>query len=128
LGLAKAYLRLGKHSAGVVVCEDLTRAADPPAAAFVLLARLLLTTGEPDRAAAVYRQGVEADEAVADADLEAELGVGAGGGYEEDIPAGRVPASGWAADGGESAEIERPKITFADVGGMEAVKEEIRLK
>src|SRR5204863_1322575 len=40
---------------------------------------------------------------------------------------GRVPA-GITPMPDDPAEVERPKIKFADVGGMEPVKEEIRLK
>src|SRR5205814_6834194 len=41
---------------------------------------------------------------------------------------GRRRASTDGDDPGLAAEVERPRVTFADVGGMEALKEEIRLK
>ncbi|MGH7946086.1 MAG: ATP-binding protein, partial [Opitutaceae bacterium] len=44
------------------------------------------------------------------------------GGERERLPAGDLPLDGGAQ------EPERPAITFADVGGMEQVKEEVRMK
>lgn len=75
-------------------------------------------------------------------------GAGAGEGAPPfELPGGMTgPAESSSAEGGEEVdgrareaqggsesgpvgpEIERPKITFADVGGMERVKEEIRMK
>jgi AAA+ superfamily predicted ATPase len=132
LALARVYLTQGKYSAGLVICEDVTSAGDPPAAAFVLLARLLLRTGETDRAEEAYRKGVMLDPSVSDAELaeqldareedeDAEPGAGEPG-FEGRVPAGPIQMPD------DPAEIERPKTGFADVGGMENVKEEIRLK
>lgn len=125
LALARVYLKLGKYSAGIVVCEDVTR-TDGPAEAFVLLAKLLLRSGEAERAATAYRTGVEADSSVADAELASQLGL-TDDEDTDDPPEGRVPVGG-LPDEDNPAEVERPKIAFKDVGGMEAVKEEIRLK
>jgi transitional endoplasmic reticulum ATPase len=47
----------------------------------------------------------------------------------DDPDGGRVRADpGRVAPDAPPVELERPRITFADVGGMDAVKEEIRLK
>jgi len=125
LALARLYLKQGKLSAGIVICEDVTR-NDGPAEAFVLLAKLLLRSGDPDRAASVYRQGLELDPEAADPELAAQLEADEEIEEETDLQ-GRVPAHG-VPDDENPAEIERPKIKFADVGGMDHVKEEIRLK
>lgn len=125
LALARLYLKQGKYSAGLVICEDLTRNGGP-AEAHVLLARLLLRSGDPDRASTVYHQAIDLDPSVADPELADQLGANVGEDEESDL-AGRVPANG-VPDYDEPAEVERPKISFADVGGMEHVKEEIRLK
>ncbi len=125
LGLATAYAKQGKLSAGLVVCEDVTRHGGPPEA-HLLLARLLARSGEADRAAAAYRTAVEARADLADEALAEALNVHADDadddGYRE-----AVPTEG-PGDDAPATEIERPKLSFADVGGMEAVKEEIRLK
>jgi AAA+ superfamily predicted ATPase len=127
LALARVYLKQGKYSAGIVVCEALTQGEFAPAA-LVVLARLLLRSGEPDRAADAYRKAVLADPALADAELAEQLGAADAPDDEADDPlGGRVPA-GPVEMPDDVAQFERPKVTFADVGGMEPVKEEIRLK
>ena len=125
LGLARVYLRQGKVSAGLVVCEDLTR-GDASAEAFALLARLHLSAGDHDRAAAAYRQALHLDPAAVDPELASHFQAEDEPDDEETV--GRVPASGFADEGDSPAEVERPKVNFADVGGMDAVKEEVRLK
>lgn len=131
-GLAKAYFDQGKRSQALVVAESLANAEEPQAAALVLYARLLADEGDLPRARARYRQAIEIDPEVADADLAARLEAkptwGEGSrprGFE-----GRVPAdSPLAMDSPSSlVEIERPGIQFSDVGGMEQVKEDVRLK
>lgn len=132
LALARVYLKQGKFSAGIVVCEALV-SGDTPAPALIVLARLLLASGEPDKAVAAYRKAVLADPSVADSQLAEELDAGdepnedEEGGDAESPYGGRVPAGSMEAPD-DVAEIERPKVTFSDVGGMENVKEEIRLK
>ncbi len=128
LGLARAFHQQGKHSHALVIVEDLTEKPGAPARAYLLHARLLAGIGEIERAVTEYRRAVELDRAVADTELAARLGIGATG-QESEVVDGKVRAA-W--DEGEPAapqrEIERPKINFKDVGGMEKMKEEIRLK
>jgi SpoVK/Ycf46/Vps4 family AAA+-type ATPase len=119
LGLASAFFRQGKNSAALVVVEELLRLPDTPARAYLLHCRLLLRAGENEAAAREYRRAVEADPDLADAALASELGT-------EMRPA-REPA-GEAAGEGAPVEVERPKIAFADVGGMDAIKDEVRMK
>jgi len=49
-------------------------------------------------------------------------------GDDDEISDGRVRAAWQSADDAPAAEVERPRTSFADVGGMESLKEEIRLK
>src|SRR5436190_1186997 len=133
LGLARAYFRLGKNSHALVIAEDLVKNPGASAAAFVLHARLLSGIGEVQQAISEYRRGVELDPNVADAEFAARLGIDA---REEDSEAevveGKVRA-GWGEDDDEekgppAIEIERPKMSFTDIGGMDDVKEQIDLK
>jgi AAA+ superfamily predicted ATPase len=128
LGLARAFYAQQKDSAAFVVLEDLIRAADAPARAHVLYAQLLLRAGDVPRSVAQYKLGVEKDADAADADLAERLGIGPA--YQEsEIVEGRMRQGYFEEEPSDQAsEVERPKITFADVGGMEALKEEIRLK
>jgi transitional endoplasmic reticulum ATPase len=126
LGLARAFLAQQKASAALVIVEDMARRRDAPGAAHVLYARLLYQRGEVPQAVAQYKLGIEKDEAAADLEFAGRLGIGAS--YEEsEVVDGRLRSAGEELPA-PAPEIERPKITFADVGGMDALKEEIRLK
>jgi len=141
-GLARAFHADGKSSHALVVLEDLVKSADAPAPAFVLHARILAGIGEIQQAVEQYKAGVAKDRYAADPDFAARLGIRTAPEPEPDpaLPAfsppfdqdevsdGRVRESWQGSTEEAPAEIERPKITFADVGGMEALKEEIRLK
>ena len=125
LGLAHAFADGGKDGEALVLLEALLKEPLPPARAFLLHARLLLRAGEVVRAGHQYRRALEFDPALSDEDLAARLAIGGPAGDREPLPADG-PLLPPEPTVGEVA--ERPRITFADVGGMEAVKEEIRLK
>ena len=128
LGLADVYSRQGKNSQAMVVVEDVCSKSDAPGKAFVSYAKLLLREGDVSNAVAQYKLALEKDPGVADEELGLQLGVGAG--YEDgDVFEGRVRESNRQTDDDSMpAEIERPKIKFEDVGGMETAKEEIGIK
>jgi AAA+ superfamily predicted ATPase len=129
LGLAGAYYQQQKNSPALVVIEDLLEQAEPPAAAYVWHAKLLMRAGEPQRAAYQYREALAIDPSVADQELARELGITSAGYDEDEVVDGRVrQRAGDLPAGPFEGEIERPKTTFDDVGGMDPVKEEIRMK
>ena len=156
LGLASAFFQQGSHSAALALVEALTRPANAPAPALILHARLATKAGEPRHAAQLYARALQTDTSLADPSLEQELGnylpkrpaptftasmdkvsappasfdpssfdPGAPAGDDADepqrLPAGELPDE-------IASELERPEIAFADVGGMDRVKEEIRMK
>ena len=146
LGLATAFLQQGKDSLAAVILEDLTRSPQAPARAFVQLARLLVRGGEVEEAVKQYRKGVEIDPSAADREFAERLGIRieqepSGSSFDtedeededessmsDEVVEGRVRAT-WSDPAGESdAEVERPGLKFSDVGGMEGLKEEIRIK
>jgi AAA+ superfamily predicted ATPase len=127
LGLARVYYQCEKLSQSLVIVEDLVKSRGAPAAAHVLYARILLRRGDVADAVAQYKLALELDPQSADAELAERLGVmpeeQAGEVFE-----GRVRQA-WEEPGDDlPAEIERPKTSFQDVGGMDALKEEIGLK
>jgi ATP-dependent 26S proteasome regulatory subunit len=127
IGLAECYWRQEKASHALVIIEDLVKERDAPAKAYVFYARLLLKDGKPADAVAQYKLALELDPAVEDKELTQRLGVmpqeQAGEVFE-----GRVREARGDGSSGFQADVERPKIKFADVGGMDELKEEIRLK
>ncbi len=127
LGLVSAYDQQGKTSQALVVVEDLCGKQDAPAEAYVVFARLLLKTGSVQDAVAQYKLAIEMDPSVADEQLGEQLGVGEEY-QEQDVFEGRIREVTGEHEGRFETEIERPKIKFDEVGGMEELKEEIRLK
>lgn len=126
LGLVETFFKQGKYSHALVIIEDLLAQDDAPAQAHLWNARLMLRRGEVQSAVAAYKAAVDADPEVADDELESQLGIG--GDDSSDVVEGRQRAA-WGEPGPEREDrVEKVKTTFADVGGMDAVKEEIRLK
>lgn len=130
LGLARAFYRQGKDGEAFVVLEQLVKQGNPAPAARVLFARLLFKTGDVPAAVAQYKAAIEDDPDAADRELADRLGIrdfGASDDDTEELVDGRLRS---AREPGRAAlpEIERPQVRFDDVGGMDALKEEIRLK
>lgn len=127
IGLAEVYFRQGKDSHALVIVEDLLQKANAPPQAHLLYARLLLRAGDVDRCVQNYKMAVAADPSLADESFEQRLGIDAPAG--DDVSDGRLRAH-WGDDDEAAPHVaaERPKITFRDVGGMDAVKEDIRMK
>ncbi len=126
-GLAKLFFQQGKPSQAMVVLESLVRDPKAPAAAHVLLAKLLYRDGDTPRAVARYKLGIEADPSAADAELAAQLGIDAIP-QESEVVDGRIAVGDFEAGPDVSGRLEKPKVSFKDVGGMDAIKEEIQLK
>jgi len=119
LSLARAFLSLGR-TGETAVLVDVVLEGGPSAAALVLKSRLLLNEGDLDGARDAYRRAVAADAELADPEL-ADLLVAPEDGADLIEPEPPAPSA-------EATDRDRAVITFADVGGMEDVKEEIRLK
>ncbi len=130
IGLANAFYEQQKTALGLVVIEELLQLPMPPASVYLLYAKLLLKSKQAAEAQEAYEKAVLIDPHLRDAFLESEINtklqsstygepekikLRQGADYENDTDSG-------------SLQIERPKITFDSVGGMERVKEEIRMK
>jgi SpoVK/Ycf46/Vps4 family AAA+-type ATPase len=128
LALARAYFQAGKFTQALVVVEELLKADAPAAGVLVLFARLLYQRGEVERAVRQYRAAVSQEPALADDSFAQQLGIDLNESDNSEVVDGRVRLSAAYDDDEATVETERPKINFADVGGMDAVKEDIRLK
>ncbi len=127
LGLATAFYQEGKNTHALVLVEDLLKAAEPPTRVRLLHTRLLFRAGDIPGAVSAYKRAVAADPSLADPELAGRLGIGANAETSEVVD-GKLRA-GWEAPTNPlDTIVERPRLTFGDVGGMEALKEEIRMK
>jgi len=145
-GLARVAFLQGKLSEAAVRAEQLISQKPDYAPGHLLLARILVTEGDLTRARSHYDKALSLNASLADPGLEKDLknikpgdetggrkraGVTANGSFieadnEEDEDDGH-PLGGAAFDLG-LADFEKPKLNFTSVGGMEALKEEIRMK
>jgi ATP-dependent 26S proteasome regulatory subunit len=126
IGLATAYSQQSKYSQALVILEDLVKHGDAPATAHVLYARILLRTGDLPNAVAQYKLGLELDPACEDTSLSLQLGVAADS--NSSVFEARVREYAHPPEDAPDYELERPKLTFRDVGGMDDLKEEISMK
>jgi AAA+ superfamily predicted ATPase len=128
VGLANAFFQQGKNGEALVIVEALLKAPNSPPRAVALHAKLLFRAGDVERAVRQYKEAIDLDPGVADADFAARLGIGPEH-ADSDVVEGRARVAG-DDDAGEGpvGAIEKPKIAFKDVGGMDGVKDEIRMK
>lgn len=127
VALANAYFQQEKHSEAFVILESLEKGQQLDGNGLLLYARLLSQTTELVKAAAVYKQAKAALPGLADEALETELApfLVEYDSQDPDDPR-KVPAGELAQ--AVNPDIERPRIRFDSVGGMDAVKEQIRMK
>lgn len=134
IGLARALHQTGKTSEAVVRLESFVQAHPEDASAWLHLSRFLMAEGQMDHARECYEKSLKLPGGRQDPGLEQELFLQTPS--AEPKAKGRVTSEGWEAPDketpGESVPggefIERPDTTFEDVGGMDSVKEEIRMK
>ena len=132
VGLANGFYRLGKISLGLVLMEELIEQHKAfPAKGWLIYTQLLVANKQYFEAKDAYNKTIAASSDLADSFLESEINanlnqnstpepekIKLGGGYNDDMDE--------AQD--NNVEIERPKISFENVGGMDKVKEEVRMK
>ena len=125
-GLASLLVLMGRQSeAAYIFDEYLSQGAADPAAC-IEYARILFAQGERTKALKFYSQAVFLDRAFADTDFERRLGISPGKAEGGELFQNR--AADIEEKNEEHVEIVRPDISFADVGGMEKLKEDIRMK
>lgn len=118
-GLATAFAAQGKDGPALVVCEELIAEGQAGAAVLALAAKAQLRAGDQAKAGRLWKSAKERDPALGDPELDALL----------PRPLRRDGSDGEETGrGGWDGALERPRASFADVGGMDAVKEEIRMK
>jgi transitional endoplasmic reticulum ATPase len=148
---AKVLLLQGDTSAAAVRVERLLQRDTQNTAAHLLLSRIHLTENNRAKALEHYHRAQELDASATDPALEADLGKSSKAQLREritspldllddddgndlspdflDDPFDEPPPFDWRPETFFApGDAERLRVNFADVGGMEALKEEIRLK
>ncbi len=139
--MADCYYRQNKNSHALAIVETMIEGKDAYPAALVLYARLMYREGRVSSAVARYKQAVDLDESVDDSEFSSLLGIQSAGtseqedlefendAMEDEVVDGRIRQGGFNAEDNQmDAQVERPKISFKDIGGMTKVKEEIQVK
>lgn len=128
--LGRAFRAAGKFSAAHVVLDDVIAGDSDVAQARVERARTLFAEGKVDECVREYRKAIDEDPDAGDAEFAAKLGLG-GPAADAEVELGEVHEGRVVHDGdGGSRQFEpfKPDTSFAKVGGMEAVKDDIRRK
>jgi len=136
LGLAEAFYRQQKTSAALVILEDMVADNDVAAESLLIAARMLQELNEDDKSREAYFKVLDKDPALADPMLESQLGIeiddtlmNADELVNPETPEPpKIRLGGNMEESQPEADIERPETSFEDVGGMDKLKEEIRMK
>ncbi len=129
LGVAKVLFLSGSISEAIIRTETLIQTQPRLGDAWLLLAKLALAEGEIATAREHYQRMLQLDPTLRDPVVEEPLQI------EAELPLNHSSADvanvphelGQVEDDGP-IELEHPQISFGDVGGMNDVKEEIRMK
>ena len=126
IGLARSFLQQNKIQPALAILEDMAVKPSQPASVYFLHATVLRRAGSIEKAVEAYKMAIAADPSFADDELAHELGIGADDLSE--VAEGKVRSAAGNRESATSPDFEMPRIRFEDVGGMEQVKEEIRMK
>jgi transitional endoplasmic reticulum ATPase len=136
LGIAQLLQLTGHISEAIVRTEALVQADPKLAEGWLLLSRLELADGDRRSAAEHYRKALQLRPSLKDNALEKLVGLS--GRTAATTSTGNTENEPWPSEEDDyddefsaerlTDEVSRPVISFADVGGMEVVKEEIRMK
>ncbi len=115
LGLANVFFQKGSYSASIVVLEEEIGKGRNDTAIFILYAKSLLRENSIAKAIEAYQKALTIDPNCFDDELDSQL---------------RLRGTSADAEDEELDDrfLEKPKVNFSDVGGMDAVKKEIELK
>lgn len=135
--LAEVFYREGKNSHAMAIVETICNPQNLFPPALVLHAKLLYRNGDVRRAVDEYKRAIDHDEALVDDDFASLLGIRksstdqspfANGAENDEVIDGRIRSQTSESESSPDVRFERPKMKFDEVGGMESVKEQIRIK
>lgn len=116
-GLGKCYYHLQKYSTAIVVFEEIVNELELPDK--IIYIKSLIKEGSMQQAADWYQQVLALNPGFADEEIDSHLRVASGpADFGDDL----------FGDEGSNLFLQKPKEKFADVGGMQRIKEEISMK
>lgn len=140
LGVARILFQKGDVSEAMVRTEALLKESPHSAETWLLKSRLNLSEGRREEARESYTKAKDLDPKIVDAALEKELNL-CPSPQEKQPEKEKLTHTelGWKVEAQDDEEdygedliqwekIDKPKINFQDVGGMQGIKEEIRMK
>lgn len=116
IGMARVFFRKGNYSACNVILEEVIDDGTNDVQVYTLHAKALLKENSVARAVEVYKKALALDPGCADEELDNQL---------------RLRSNSEAPEPDEELDgrfLQKPNLTFSDVGGMDTVKKEIELK
>ncbi len=149
LGIARLHMLDGDFSAAAVRAERVLQKDPQCAQAHLLLSRICMSEGDKNRAFSHYERAVQADSTISDPALERDFKQRASRKprpLAADLPPADFPPDLLPFDDPEGEFLDDPifdwrpetffapgdparsQVTFEDIGGMDELKEEIRLK
>lgn len=130
LGLAYVFYLQRKNSAALVILDDLTVRDDAPPRSFYLLCMISIRQNDQRQARWAYREAINRDATLFDPEIEKQLFGSDSNGLDliGQLQQGQRPDTRSTFGDTPDGEVERPEITFDDVGGIHSVKEEVRRK
>jgi len=121
-GLAEIYFKQNKYSAAIILFEQLQQQSALSFDSKIKLVRCLLKENSISQAKEIYAQALTEQPNFRDAEIDNALRMtGIETGMDADSLLEELAASG-------KYFMEKPSIKFADVGGMQKIKNEISLK
>lgn len=124
IALAGVLRQQRRLSEALFLLRQIDPAGPASAPARVLASQVLLDLGQREKALAEYQAALTMDPTLEDPELASRLSPG----FDPSTGRERVPLSEEDAAGEPLIQPEAPTISFTDVGGLEGLKEEIRLK
>jgi len=118
LGLGRTLFYLKDYESAIKNLKTVVKQHNAPEAKFYL-AKCFLAIDDKEEARKYYEDAVKSDSALKDKRLESQI-------FED--KALKVSRQGERVNMEDILEIGKPKIKFADVGGLEDLKEEIKMK
>jgi transitional endoplasmic reticulum ATPase len=129
-GLAEIYFRRGKYSAVIVIVEELIARQKVTERMLVICAKSLVREKSMDDAQEMYEKILDHNPDFQDKELDENLRMPSFD-FEDEDEFDEDDPFGFGFEGGLEDKdffMEKPEISFKDVGGMDKLKEEIDLK